>query len=95
MSSSREKDELGLKYMKSRVSWKIDTAVKWKVQDSPLSRVDLQDWKDDIKIRARTPEIVLISIEPKAVNITNSLTSVSEQDRKKKKKAEINHRKNS
>ena len=63
--------------------------------DSPLSRVDLQDWKDDIKIRARTPEIVLISIEPKAVNITNSLTSVSEQDRKKKKKAEINHRKNS
>ena len=48
--------------------------------------MDLQDWKDDIKIRARTPEIVLISIEPKAVNITNSLTSVSEQDRKKKKK---------
>ena len=55
--------------------------------ESPLSRVDLQDWKDDIKIRARTPEIVLISIEPKAVNITNSLTSVSEQDRKKKKKS--------
>ena len=54
--------------------------------DSPLCRVDLPDWKDDIKIRARTPEIVLSSIEPKAVNIINSLTSVSKQDRKKKKK---------
>ena len=57
--------------------------------------MDLQDWKDDIKIRARTPEIVLSSVEPKAGNITNSLTSVSEEDReKRKKKEEVNHRKN-
>ena len=32
LSSSREYEELNLKYIKSRVPWKIATAVRWEVQ---------------------------------------------------------------
>ena len=44
MSSLREWDELGLKYMKSRVLWKIATAVRWEVQVEKALNLPSAEW---------------------------------------------------
>ena len=44
MSSSREYEVLGLKYMKSRVPWEIAKAVRWEVQVEKALNLPSAEW---------------------------------------------------